>query len=439
MFAANNDEGKINQIAESVTVQVNSQTDDGSGVIIAKNGDVYTVATNNHVVCYGGDPANCSNSNIKYTIRTYENKDYPVISINRLQKTKNEPDLAIITFKSQTIYPVAPIGNSDLIKRTFMIHVSGFPQTEKHSGPQRELALTTGHIIGYSRDASDGYTLRYDATTLKGMSGGPVFDHQGRLIAIHGQGGQQPLEIVDREGFTLESSAKSGLNAGIPINTLMAMRSQVGQLLANIQIDNTPPISDFSLERPNTPESYYIRAMVRLDNQNLSGSLADLKTVLQSQPSNAEAYFYSGFIKAQQGDQQGAIADYSKAIQLDKSLAAAYNNRGLIYYKLEEMSKAIDDFNEALRLEPRRANTLFNRGQSYYRLRQYQQAITDHTQAIQIRPDFAKAYAQRGAAYYRIGNRDKAMEDFQQAARLFQAQGKTAEYQKVLQLMKDIR
>ncbi len=96
---------EIAQIAKTVTVQVNppgGTGESGSGVIIAKQGNVYTVLTCNHVGKI--DP--------QINVRTYDGKDYPVVvqSLGNLNN-ENEPDLALLTFSSSAEYPVATLEN----------------------------------------------------------------------------------------------------------------------------------------------------------------------------------------------------------------------------------------------------------------------------------------------------------------------------------------
>lgn len=88
---------KIAKLAESVTVQINSTNHGGgTGFIIAKQGTTYTILTANHVV---------ANSQATYTIRSHTGKDYAVTHFARLQKSQNEPDLAVVTFNSTESYP----------------------------------------------------------------------------------------------------------------------------------------------------------------------------------------------------------------------------------------------------------------------------------------------------------------------------------------------
>jgi serine protease Do len=221
----------VAQIAVPTTVRIDHPVSNdlgGSGVIIAKNGNIYTVLTANHVV---KDP------NVEYTIYTSKNKSYPVKSVTSLQKSPSDPDLAIITFESREEQAVAPISNSDDAGIGAGIYIAGYPQSIEADG-EREFEFTAGQVSSRPNSRSEGYTMRYDALTRRGMSGGPVFDVNGRLVGIHGQGDRDG--VVRNESGGGQTEIKTGFNAAIPINTFVALMPQVGMNATNLAIDNKP-------------------------------------------------------------------------------------------------------------------------------------------------------------------------------------------------------
>ncbi len=161
-------------------------------------------------------------------------------SVISLQKTDNAPDLAIIKFDSAEDQAVAPISNSDEASIGSGIYISGYP-IAIDSKTEREYEFTAGQVTSRRDQAKEGYGIRYDALTRRGMSGGPVFDVNGRVVGVHGQG--------DREGIVKNESAvgvtavelKTGFNAAIPINTFTTLMPQVGLKESDIAVDNTPP------------------------------------------------------------------------------------------------------------------------------------------------------------------------------------------------------
>jgi serine protease Do len=442
---------EIAKIAESVTVQINGKSPNmvssGTGFIIAKKGTSYTILTANHVVV---DPK------FTYTIRTSTGKDYQVTSSVLLQKGQNAPDLAVVTFNSAESYPV------------------GYPANvaQQKYGTQRNFEFVPGYVTSRLPNHSRGYTLRYNAITKGGMSGGPVFDKEGRVVGIHGEGDLDFDDVtdIDRTVITGKVATKTGFNAAIPINTFIAKLSEAGLNRSALLINTSPTANvPLKLNNPQDAKTYYVRGLTRFDRGDAPGAVADFTKAIQTQSDYVEAYFYRGLayfdlreiprsiadyskaialngsyldayynrglVLSAMGDKPGAIADYTQVIRQDRNFAAAYNNRGVALSDLGDQKGAIDDFNQALQINPGRANTYFNRGLALFRINNDRSALADYTQAIQLNPSYAKAYANRGITLVRMGDRPGAIADLQQAARLFRAQGMAADAQKALDLI----
>jgi len=222
---------EIAQLAMFTTVEVNNTlgfSGSGSGVIIAKQGNIYTVLTANHVVASLAQ---------EYSIRTHLEKNYTAIRIQRLPKNDRDLDLALMQFQSREQYPVAPMGESERAVVGSTIYVAGYPLPIA-SGFERKLEFTTGIISSRLDRASSGYGLRYQAVTRRGMSGGPVFDADGKIVGIHGQGDTVGTIMSQLNGQIEE--IKTGLNAAIPIDAFMVLLSQNNRnsfdILSNLSI-----------------------------------------------------------------------------------------------------------------------------------------------------------------------------------------------------------
>lgn len=461
---------EIYQIAINTGVQINGTTGSGSGFIIAKQGEKYTVLTCQHVV---------GNSKGSYTIRTNAGKNYPVTGIVLLWKAKNDADLAVVTFQSKESYPFVTFGDSEQAAVGSEVFVFGYPgnQYEKRSGSEREYELSPGHITSRRPRHDYGYTLRYNAVTRKGMSGGPVFDSQGRAIGVHGWGDldYNYVENADQNAVANKTLSSTGFNSAIPISSFLAKLSEVGLTRSVLSIDTSPANNNSppTVNTPNEAKNYYVRGLTRFDKGDLAGAIADFTKALQTQANYPEAYFYRGLayfdrkelqksiadyskaielnagyvdayynralVLSAMGDKPGAIADYTQVIRLDRSFAAAYNNRGLAISDLGDQKQAIDDFNEALQINPSRASTYFNRGLALFRTGNDRAAIEDYTRAIKLSPNYAKAYANRGVTLARMGDKRSAIADLEQAARLFSAQGMTADAQKAQDMIRQLQ
>ncbi|WP_293359886.1 MULTISPECIES: tetratricopeptide repeat-containing serine protease family protein [unclassified Microcoleus] len=457
---------EIAQLAISVTVQINGQSSNGvssgTGFIIAKQGTTYTVLTANHVV---------SNAKFTYTIRSSTGKDHQVIRVVRLQKSDNDADLAVVTFNSTESYPVATLGDSEQTTVGTQIFVFGYPANSlgNRYGTQRNYEFSPGYVTSRIPIHKRGYTLRYNAVTKGGMSGGPVFDGEARVVGVHGEG---ELDFAtNNAGSSIDQlTTKTGFNSAIPINTFLAKLSDAGLNRSTLSINTSPTANaPLKLNNPNDAKTYYVRGLTRFDKGDLSGAVADFNQAIQTQSDYVDAYFYRGLayfdlrqmpnsiadyskaialnagyvdayynrglVLSALGDKPGAIADYTQVIRLDRNFAPAYNNRGLALSDLGDQKGAIDDFNQALQINPGRANTYFNRGLALFRINNDRSALADYTQAIQLNPSYAKAFANRGITLVRMGDRQGAIADLQQAARLFKAQGMNADAQKALDLI----
>lgn len=239
----------------------------GSGVIIAKQGNKYyvlTVAHNflqrhldnkNYWQQLGGKPY--------YGIRTYDGKIHIIKDVNdgRGCPLKGNPeltvlvrfgcrdrfimntdivdhtigtdqirgiDLAIVTFESTQNYTVAPLGDATQVQINDRVYISGWPDPEREQDPQtgrcrnkvarRQRRLAWGPVRG-RMDAAlkhQGYSIFYTDETAAGMSGGPVFDHNGRVVGSHGLGSQNKPKCGSNleAGVETESSSDTDSVSG---------------------------------------------------------------------------------------------------------------------------------------------------------------------------------------------------------------------------------
>ena len=93
---------EVRKIAVPVTVMISDQNGGGSGVIVAKQGNTYTVLTNRHV----------AEEDTAYRIQTSDDDVHKVV---RVVKRFQDVDLAVLQFDSAKNYPVATLGNSGLL------------------------------------------------------------------------------------------------------------------------------------------------------------------------------------------------------------------------------------------------------------------------------------------------------------------------------------
>ena len=106
---------QLQQRARSITVKVISENSWGSGIAIQRQGEVYTVLTNQHVLTPGK----------RHRIQTADGRIY---SANLLRSIRSDDDLGLVQFRSpDVVYAVALLKNSPRLAVGDKVFAAGFP------------------------------------------------------------------------------------------------------------------------------------------------------------------------------------------------------------------------------------------------------------------------------------------------------------------------
>jgi tetratricopeptide (TPR) repeat protein/S1-C subfamily serine protease len=455
---------EVEKIVRSVSVEM--LTGVGSGVIIHRQGNLYTGITNRHVVCQKkGAGGICNEAGVwkNNQLRASDGQLFqiPKSGIKLLKDNSGKAlDLAIFQFRSNHSYPVAQVANPDSLKVGDAIYTAGFPKGRGWLfGAGDAKAVVNKRLAG----DNGGYTVIYDAETLPGMSGGGAFDKNGRLVAVHGIGdrytedteaGVAPSYIAKQE-----VGSKIGINRGIPVGWVIQGLRELGIVVGNgkpangTNINNSAgaaiadeylisgvnklvepgadlpngrreAVAQFSQAialNPRYTVAYFLRAVVHDQLQAYPQALADYNKVLSLDPKYRLAHYNRGLLKKTKlNDPQGALADFNQAIDLDPQYAPAYINRGnLKQENLNDYQGALADYDRAISLNPRDSVVYNNRGNLKSNLNDFQGALADFNQSISLDPRFAGAYSNRGILKATQLNDPKgALSDFDQAIAL---------------------
>lgn len=172
---------EIEQIARSVSVEMISSK--GSGVMIHRQRNLYTVITNRHVVCEGNGLCDESDLSSSFQLKMVDDRVYtvPRSAIKLLKDAQGEKlDLAIMQFSSNRNYTVAQVAEPGSLKVEDEVYTAGFPERRGWLfGQGQAKAVVNKRLEG----DNGGYTVVYDAETLPGMSGGGAFNSAGHLVA----------------------------------------------------------------------------------------------------------------------------------------------------------------------------------------------------------------------------------------------------------------
>ncbi|USR89289.1 tetratricopeptide repeat protein [Phormidium yuhuli AB48] len=416
------------RLAENVTVQINgySEPDDGfpggSGVIVGREGDRYWVLTALHVVCDRipmREPITCRQDvaeNRRYRIRTASGQEYEMRDVQALQQRSNDPDLALVQFESSREYSLATLGDSDQAQLGSSIYVAGFPAAFQTAGADRDFYLSQGPVVSRRRQGIQGYTLIYGASTKIGMSGGPVFDSDNRVVGIHG------IADTDLSGQSETgegAQVKSGFNGGIPIASFMELRQSQQVQVPNLNQDNAPPSqAPANIANPQTAQDYQISGTIEAYEGNLHSAQERFNQALAMDP-NLEGlgrlHVQQGNLYFAQGDYQGAIAEFTAAIEAEDESGMAYTNRAVAQIQLRDYAAAIEDLTAAIANGDYDARTHYNRGVAHARRGNLQAAQQDYTRAIQLDSNFAAPFNARANLALDEGNLEAALQDYERA------------------------
>lgn len=288
------------RLLENVTVSILGATE-GSGALVSKNDDVYTVATVWHVVSNNA-------SDEELWVRTSDGQRHLVdkSSVIRLGGL----DLAILTFRSGSIYPVIPVSSIDLPESGMILILAGRPLNNS----SRSIQINVGELITSSGASIDnGYSLLYTNKTSPGMSGGPIVNRKNELIGIHGRG--------ERNHQRGASSMKTGINQGIPAYFLR-------QHLEGL------PVSALS-ESLSTCGDYL--AASNMSSNHAGGAMATYRlaeAALQRCSDKSTPLFLMAYSSWRLGNIKETISLYEQSLQYDPSSIDARVN--LVSTKIED-------------------------------------------------------------------------------------------------------
>jgi tetratricopeptide (TPR) repeat protein len=435
---------QIDRVAKRITVRIeayNSKgqfTAHGSGVLVSRKKNIYTLLTADHVLHYRTkDGSNQLDGTIKgsrFQIITPDGKKYPI----KPNSIRRQSVLDLTTFKitSNKSYQLASIAATDRIAYSFSdrdwTFVAGYPDPTKFNrNPQQWLWYTSvgSYIpreqnffaIKNNNSSTAGYELVYNNLTYGGMSGGAVLNSQGQLIGIHGR--QEDLAT----GY--------GLSLGVPIGVFNSLTSALGvdsralnyQAILPVlssqenKVLNAQVAQRQKTELDNTPiattEYQWLRKGVQqIRLGQMDSAITSLNSAIKLQPKLAAAYYTKGMIFSQ-NKPDAAITEFDRAIQYcneylavcipalrEKSLKAIYNG---------EYTIALSSINKAIELDSKEAYLHDIKGDILSKLKRFPAAITSYNQAIAISPN-PYFYYDRGIAYYQSGNKQQGIADIKE-------------------------
>jgi Do/DeqQ family serine protease len=197
----------------------------GSGVIVARDGEIYYVLTNNHVA---GDA-----EEIEVILDDEQSYKAELVGADSLM------DLALVSFRTTDEFPIAVLGDSDALAVGDWVFAVGNPLGYQST-------VTAGIVSAKSRDAKPGSGasgitsfIQTDAAINQGNSGGALVNIDGEVVGIN-------TWIASRNGGNI------GLGFAIPINDAKRAVSdfiESGSVSYSwLGVQTGPPIPDLAID-----------------------------------------------------------------------------------------------------------------------------------------------------------------------------------------------
>jgi tetratricopeptide (TPR) repeat protein len=384
------DSSDVAKIAKAITVRIEGSTQ-GSGVIVKRDSNRYTVLTAWHVVS-GNRPGE------EVAIFTSDGKEHKLEqgSIQRL----GQVDMAVFTFNTSGAYDVASIGEVKNVSSGNPIFVAGYPLPTT-SVPTSIWRFLNGDVIANATVAiPDGYQLLYSNPTLPGMSGGSVLNGKGELVGIHGKS-----ERDDQISMKTGKAVSTGTNQAVPISYYKKFLKG-GSVVATTKVANT--FDDYIA---------IARSAIFGDVLDTSKAVKFSSKALAAKNSQ-EAYFIRSIALSQLNQLDKALTDVTQAINLDNNNHIYISNRAIIHARRGDFKKAINDFNRALDIYPDDSEGLANRAEAHRQVGNLNQARLDIVKSLILSPNNPLSLNVKGAYLLDAGRPDEALLEFNRAIKL---------------------
>ena len=486
------DEPKIEpkELIEKVTVSIvgiNGDKYPGSGVIVRKEDNIYSVLTAAHVVC------NLNNRSVnteEFEVKTFDNyvhdsfggsdfniKCPPILKGKKkmsstfcsapISKAYPWPiDIAVLEFKSDKEYIVAK--RSSAIKRYGNdIYVSGYPKSENGKFVIRESQGSVDIPASSINETCKGYGLRYLARTEIGMDGGGIWSKKGKLVGIHG------YREVSREDNLLLSRGSHGTGIHIPYwkqltdpfdpsrgfpedlgknNNKVDASALISRAKSFINIARTEKINNnpnFIIEEASTPVLEGLKRAEKMESNRplIPALIAQIYIRRYEDGSKQKIYLTKALkninraIKLQKPNFLSSKDSYDGTFQKIRAYVHFLygqhinNQDSILSYRY-----AIKNIDERLSLKPEDVESWKDKAKYHAYAGQLGEAYASLIKALRLAPDDPSIYVDMGIILATNNEYEKACKDFNRASRVIDEglsrQGKQGDFAKDYQNQK---
>jgi tetratricopeptide (TPR) repeat protein len=310
--------------------------------------------------------------------------------VARVKKIDRVKDFAILELV-KGVYSTLELGDSDPLKPFDYTTALGYLSesvSNESAVPQGELIQTYGFVLGVHLQASPDFPYIYTTTPFgPGFSGGPLLDHDNRVIGL----------------ATVEGRA---LNLALPVNQF------------KVFVGKSPAMSfkKFRATDKNSKEALYYKGNFALyGDGDPDTAQTHFQSVLKKDPRFVLAYYDLAGVYRDKGEAEKAIATYRKALKINPRFPEALANLGGQLFRAGRAEEAVTHFQTALRLFPNFVQALSNLGAVLNKLNKPGEAVTHLEKAVALDPEFGVAHFNLGNALLALNRLEEAEKNYVQA------------------------
>jgi tetratricopeptide (TPR) repeat protein len=176
---------------------------------------------------------------------------------------------------------------------------------------------------------------------------------------------------------------------------------------------------------PFTAVAYTNRGLVRHQQNDLDGAIADFNAAIRISPGLAEAYLGRGVAYRLKGDREQALADFESNNRNQQSPGRGLYRSGRIAVGRRDLGAALSDSGRGAQTQASARRVTLPAGPCADGKKRMRARDCVFDQAIQLKPEMASAWHGRGTSLMKLSQFDRAIADFESRAR---TEFETSEY-----------
>jgi len=168
----------------------------------------------------------------------------------------------------------------------------------------------------------------------------------------------------------------------------------------------------------NDYRSYYLSAVISLDEKNYTKALEFISRCIEKNPNNPKAFLVLGKAQTKLNNVPEALKAFEAATNIDQQYLDGWVNIGQIYYQLKDFSNAIPALNKVVEINANYETAYELLGAIHTEMNNFKDAVTTLSKAVQLDPKSTTSWLRLATAQNKLGQCQEAKESANSALKL---------------------